>query len=172
MRLASVVRKGLYCTLLLQYARKAVRRDATQLLALGGMPTGEPGRFFFMRPGRRAARRDAAGLTDRSVMRGSSGPWKSGACHNGAHDKTSAAFFFHAKEPAMAEQPGAIQRRGVAKNLTLDHYAAALLEDLAPGPRGLGIFLSGLIREEYARREERQRLRAARAEGRPTGQGA
>ena len=70
MPLVPAVRKALY-SLPLHSASKAVRRDAKQLLALGGRPRGEPGPLFFMYPGSKTLRRDAKRLTDRSVIRGS-----------------------------------------------------------------------------------------------------
>jgi hypothetical protein len=51
------------------------------------------------------------------------------------------------------------ERRGVARNLTLDCDASELLRQLAPSHRTQGKFLSSLLKAEQARREERQRLR-------------
>ena len=50
-------------------------------------------------------------------------------------------------------------RRGITKYMTLDFDAVAALEEMAPGPRSRGRFLSELVRAEVARREERQRRR-------------
>jgi hypothetical protein len=57
--------------------------------------------------------------------------------------------------------PRKIRRTGVVRTLTIDHDAAALLEQLAPSRRGLGKFLSELIRNEQVRQEERARVKAA-----------
>jgi hypothetical protein len=57
--------------------------------------------------------------------------------------------------------PTKITRRGVVRTLTIDHDAAALLEELAPHCRGLGRYVSELIRNEQVRKEERARIRAA-----------
>jgi hypothetical protein len=52
-------------------------------------------------------------------------------------------------------------RNTVAKNFTIDLAAAQLLEELAPGRKQLGRYISMLIYQEYSRREERARLKAA-----------
>lgn len=52
-------------------------------------------------------------------------------------------------------------RRGMTCYLTLDHDAKALLEEMAAGPRSQGRLLSEFIRQEYARREERAKVRQA-----------
>jgi hypothetical protein len=62
-------------------------------------------------------------------------------------------------------QPGeastAVIRRGVPKNLSLDHDAVLILKELSPSTKGYGRLVSELLRAEMTRREERQRLRAA-----------
>jgi hypothetical protein len=50
-------------------------------------------------------------------------------------------------------------RTGVARTLTISHEAEALLRDMTPSTRSAGWFLSVLITAEWARREERERLR-------------
>lgn len=53
-------------------------------------------------------------------------------------------------------------KNGVATNLNLDVEAKELLREMAP-PKSYGAFVSGLIRAEKARLEERRRLRRKRA---------
>jgi metal-responsive CopG/Arc/MetJ family transcriptional regulator len=59
---------------------------------------------------------------------------------------------------AVGTTPGPV-RRGRTCYLTLDHDVVEALEELAPGPRSRGRFLSELVRAEVARREERQQRR-------------
>ena len=51
------------------------------------------------------------------------------------------------------------ERRGVARNLTLDYEASDLLREMASSKKTQGRFLSALVIAEAARREERRRLR-------------
>jgi hypothetical protein len=51
-----------------------------------------------------------------------------------------------------------LRKNAVVTSLTLDPEAKQLLREMA-GPKTLGAFVSGLIRAEQARCEERQRLR-------------
>ena len=53
------------------------------------------------------------------------------------------------------------ERRGVARNYTMDREAVALLNALAPSRKGLGRYLSSLVKAEMARKEERQKLKEA-----------
>ena len=52
-------------------------------------------------------------------------------------------------------------RRGVARNLTLDHDADEILQELTPSRKSKGKFISSLLLAEQARREERARMRQA-----------
>jgi hypothetical protein len=51
------------------------------------------------------------------------------------------------------------ERRGIAKNLTLDFDAAELLYEMVPSRKGYGRYVSELIRNERLRKEERDKLR-------------
>ena len=66
-----------------------------------------------------------------------------------------------AKRPAR-KQTSAVTRHAnaVPTTLSLDADAKALLREMATGGK-MGAFVSGLIRAEMARREERARLRQA-----------
>jgi len=59
----------------------------------------------------------------------------------------------------MAEKRGPIERRGIAKNLTLDVDAVELLHEMVPSKKGLGRYLSELVRNERVRKEERDKTR-------------
>jgi hypothetical protein len=73
-------------------------------------------------------------------------------------------FFWHeGKGLSMHDRP-ANNRRGISRTLTLDYDSSELLRELAPGPRHQGRYISDLIRQEYARREERRRIRETLAD--------
>lgn len=57
---------------------------------------------------------------------------------------------------------GRLKRNAIVTNLALDPEAKQLLIEMAP-PKSYGAFVSGLLRAEKARVEERQRLRRQRA---------
>ena len=52
-------------------------------------------------------------------------------------------------------------RNGIAKSFTFDPLALELLKELYPHHHGQGHYVSSLILQEYARQEERARLKAA-----------
>jgi hypothetical protein len=63
------------------------------------------------------------------------------------------------------EQPYSGRHPGVAvKALSLDRDAVRLLAEMAPTPKTYGAFVSGLLRAEYARREERAKRRRVRGQ--------
>jgi hypothetical protein len=76
------------------------------------------------------------------------------------------AFFFGLVEDGgmkkvlePGEAPTAVVRRGIPKNLSLDHDAVLILKELSPSTKGYGRLVSELLRREDERRRERQRLR-------------
>lgn len=61
--------------------------------------------------------------------------------------------------PARPLKPVKGRGNTVPCTLALDRHAYELLRTLAPSARTYGVFVSGLLYAEVARREERQRLR-------------
>lgn len=55
-------------------------------------------------------------------------------------------------------------RRGIARQLTFDHDAWELLQQMSPTRKGYGRYVSELIRRDYLWRQEWQRLRAVEQE--------
>jgi hypothetical protein len=51
------------------------------------------------------------------------------------------------------------KRAGNSHNLTLDADISEMLRQYAPSPKTQGRYVSGLVRADVARKEERQRLR-------------
>jgi hypothetical protein len=74
-------------------------------------------------------------------------------------------FGWQQRRSGMAETKQSPVRRGTPKNVTLDAQAAAYLVEMAPA-KTQGRFLSLLLHAEYARQEERRRLRDQSQEGR------
>jgi hypothetical protein len=58
-------------------------------------------------------------------------------------------------------------RRGIAKTITIDHDAVAILMELSGGKNCQGRFVSDLLRAERVRREEREKLRKVLQEALP-----
>src|SRR5262249_16886635 len=69
-------------------------------------------------------------------------------------------FFFGERTPMPTLHDEPIHRGGQMQ-LTIDFAEAEQLDEMAPGPSTRGRFISKLIANEYVRREERARLRAA-----------
>ena len=80
-------------------------------------------------------------------------------------DRSGPALFF---APRRGDDPVRLPegyvRKGRPLNFQIDHDAAAMLSEMVPTLKSHGRFLSELIRREYIRRQEWQRLRAAVSE--------
>jgi hypothetical protein len=70
-------------------------------------------------------------------------------------------FFFCSKKEFVMGLPEGYQRKGCVKTLQYDVDAWAMLVEIAPTEKSYGRFISELIRRDYIRRQEWQRVRAA-----------